>query len=135
MNVQDWYLKQFNITQYILRNPAVLKGEIATQIGNDIRLIVVTNQPPTQKIYFDILKAIQLNEDQVIVLTPSQLIMPTNEIQTVVWFIDVKPDDAWLNQLTIQTISLDLLASAPQQKRQLWQQLCQYENYFHPERT
>ncbi|OCG07760.1 hypothetical protein A9G13_05985 [Gilliamella sp. wkB178] len=135
MNAQDWYLKQCNITQYVLRNPAVLKGEIATQIGDDIRLIVVAKQPPTQKIYYDILKAIQLSADQVIILTPSQLIMPTNEIQTVIWFIDVKPTDSWLHQLTIQTISLEQLASRPQLKRQLWQQLCQYENYFHPERT
>ena len=135
MSEQDWYLKQCNITQYVLRNPAVFKGEIATHIGKEIRLIVVANQQPTQKIYFDILKAIHLTEDQVMVLTPSQLIMPASEIQTVVWFIDVKPDESWLNPLTVQTISLDLLPSAPQQKRQLWQQLCQYENYFHPERA
>lgn len=135
MNKQDWYLKQCNITQYVMRNSAVFKGEIATHISDEIRLVVVADNKPTQKIYFDILNAIHLTEDQVVVLTPSQLIMPANDIQTVVWFIDVNPDESWLNQLIIQTISLELLANSPQQKRQLWQQLCQYENYFHPDRA
>ncbi|OCG18255.1 MULTISPECIES: DNA polymerase III subunit psi [unclassified Gilliamella] len=132
MTQQDWYLKQCNITQYVLRRPAVLKGEVSTHISDEIRLIVVAEQKPTQKIYFDILNAIRLTEEQVLVLTPSQLIIPASEIKTVVWFIDIKPDEHWEHSLTIQTISLDLLANASQQKRQLWQQLCQYENDFHP---
>ncbi|OCG23213.1 hypothetical protein A9G11_06345 [Gilliamella sp. wkB108] len=135
MNKQDWYLKQLNITQYVLRNSTVFKGEIATHIGDEIRLIVVAEQKPTQKIYLDILNAIHLTEDQVLILTPSQLIMPASDVNIVVWFIDVKPDESWQSPLTIETINLDLLANAPQQKRQLWQQLCQYENYFHPDRA
>ncbi|MWP49364.1 MULTISPECIES: DNA polymerase III subunit psi [unclassified Gilliamella] len=135
MTQQDWYLKQCNITQYILRNTNVFKGEIATQISDKIRLIVVAKAQPTQKIYLDILNAIALTQDQVLVLTPSQLIVPASDIKTVIWFIDIKPEESWQNPLTIQTTSLDQLAKTPQQKRQLWQQLCQYENYFHPDRT
>ncbi|OCG15484.1 hypothetical protein A9G09_04475 [Gilliamella sp. wkB292] len=135
MTEQDWYLKQCNITQYVLRNAAAFKGELATHISDEIRLIVVAEQKPTQKIYQDILNAISLSAEQVLVLTPSQLIIPANEINKVVWFIDIQPDESWQNQLLIQTTNLDALANAPQQKRQLWQQLCQYENYFHPKRA
>ncbi|MWN06432.1 DNA polymerase III subunit psi [Gilliamella sp. Pas-s95] len=135
MTQQDWYLKQCNITQYVLRNSNVFKGEIAPNISDKVRLIVVAKQQPTQKIYLDILNAISLTQDQVLVLTPSQLIVPANDIKTVIWFIDVKPEESWQNPLTIQTASLDQLAKTPQQKRLLWQQLCQYENYFHPDRT
>ncbi|OCG32637.1 hypothetical protein A9G34_00625 [Gilliamella sp. Choc4-2] len=132
MTLQDWYLKQCNITQYVLRNANVFKGEIATQINEEIRLIVVAEQKPTQKIYYDILNAIHLTEEQVLFLTPQQLIIPADEIKKVIWFINITPDESWKNSLIIQTINLDLLAKTPQQKRLLWQQLCQYENYFSP---
>lgn len=133
MTEQDWYLQQCNITQYILRNSAVFKGEMATQISDEIGLIVVAEQKPRQKIYIDILNAIRLSEDQVLILTPAQLIIQTSDIKKVVWFIDVTPDETWQNRLTIQTSNLDVLANTPQQKRQLWRKLCQYENYFHPQ--
>jgi DNA polymerase III subunit psi len=132
MTLQDWYLKQCNITQYVLRNANVFKGEIATQISEEIRLIVVAEQKPTQKIYYDILNAIHLTEEQVLFLTPQQLIIPADEIKKVIWFINITPDESWNNSLIIKTINLDLLAKTPQQKRLLWQQLCQYENYFSP---
>ncbi|OCG64301.1 hypothetical protein A9G48_03450 [Gilliamella sp. wkB18] len=132
MTLQDWYLKQCNITQYVLRNANAFKGEIATQINEEIRLIVVAEQKPTQKIYYDILNAIHLTEEQVLFLTPQQLIIPADEIKKVIWFINITPDESWKNSLIIQTINLDLLAKTPQQKRLLWQQLCQYENYFSP---
>ncbi|WP_081297599.1 DNA polymerase III subunit psi [Gilliamella sp. GillExp13] len=135
MTQQDWYLKQCNITQYVLRNANVFKGEIATKISEEIRMIIVAEQKPTQKIYYDILNAIHITEEQVLFLTPQQLIIPADEIKTVIWFIDITLDESWVNPLTIQTTSLDQLAKTPQQKRQLWQKLCQYENHFHPDRT
>ncbi|KFA59354.1 hypothetical protein GAPWKB11_0097 [Gilliamella apicola] len=95
-------------------------------------MIVVAEQKPTQKIYYDILNAIHLTEEQVLFLTPQQLIIPADEIKKVIWFINITPDESWKNSLIIQTINLDLLAKTPQQKRLLWQQLCQYENYFSP---
>lgn len=134
MDRQDWYLKQCDITQYILRKPMLLKGEIATHISDDIRLLVVSEQKPTQKIYFDILNAIHLSNDQVLYLTPSQLIMPASDLKTVIWFIDIEQNKTWQYPLTIQSTNLETLAHSPQQKRQLWQQLCQYENHFNTNR-
>ena len=134
MTQTDWYLKQCNITQYVLRNSAVFQGELATHINDKIRLIVVAKKKPTQKIYYDILKAIDLTEEQVLVLTPSQLIISADEVKVVTWFIDVNSNEPWQNNLTINTSDLDSLAKDPQQKRKLLQQLCNYENHFHPER-
>lgn len=133
MTQTDWYLKQCNITQYVLRNTTVFQGELATHIDDKIRLIVVAKQKPTQKIYYDILKAIRLTEEQVLFLTPSQLIISTDEVKIVTWFIDVLSNEPWQNSLTINTCDLDSLAKDPYQKRKLWQQLCKYENNFHPE--
>lgn len=130
MSQQDWYLQQCGITQYILRKSTVFKGEIAMPISDEIRLIIVAAQKPTEKIYFDILSAIHLTEAQVFHLTPAQLIMPADEITKVIWFIDENLPDNWQNPYTIQTSSLTQLARSPQEKRQLWQQLCQYETMF-----
>lgn len=132
MTATDWYLKQCDITQYVLRNSAVFQGELATHIDDNIRLIVVAKKQPTQKIYYDILKAIDLTEEQVLFLTPSQLIIPADEVKVVTWFIDINSHEQWQNKLTIKTSDLVSLAKDPQQKRQLWLQLCEYENDFHP---
>lgn len=132
MTATDWYLKQCDITQYVLRNSAVFQGEVATHIDDNIRLIIVAKKKPTQKIYYDILKAIELTEEQVLFLTPSQLIIPANEVKIVTWFIDINNNEQWQNELTIRTSDLDSLAKDPQQKRKLWLQLCEYENNFHP---
>lgn len=131
MHQPDWYLKQCDITQYVLRKSNVFKGEIATKISGATRLIVVAQHKPTEKIYFDILAAIPLSEDNVLFLTPSQLISSADEINRVTWFIDVTPPDSWFNQARIiQTRQLSQLANDPLEKRQLWQQLCQYEHDF-----
>ncbi|MDF7667655.1 DNA polymerase III subunit psi [Orbaceae bacterium ESL0727] len=130
MTQLDWYLTQCGITQYILRKLSALRGEVISQIGEDIRLIVVANHQPTEKIYFDILSAIHITTEQVFYLAPSQLIFPADAIKKVIWFIDQRLPDQWQNPLTIQTSNLQQLANSPHEKRQLWQQLCQYEAYF-----
>lgn len=133
MNQQDWYLTKCGITQYVLRNSTAFKGELTAHINSQIRLIVVSETKPTEKIYSDILNAIALTEQQVLCLTPSQLIMPAADINVVTWFIDTEQPLPWQNKpLVIATCRLDKLAHSPNEKRQLWQQLCQYEHNFHP---
>lgn len=141
MDNRNWYLKQLGIEQYQLRKPASLKGEIVVDIHHNIRLIVVAKQMPTEKIYADILAAINLTSEQVLFLMPAQLIMPIEDINTVVWFIDESLPEDWQQASQnesiqippiIQSGSLSQLANTPKDKRQLWYTLCQYESYFHP---
>ncbi|XKM12940.1 DNA polymerase III subunit psi [Orbaceae bacterium ac157xtp] len=136
MTNRDWYLNQLGITQFVLRKPVALKGEAITTIDSNIKLLVITKNQPKQKIFFDILKAINLNNEQFLHLTPAQLIMPLDDLEQVIWFIDEALPESWLNNANlaqkalIQTSSLDELSQSPQQKRQLWQTLCQYDHYF-----
>lgn len=136
MNKQDWYLNQLNITQYVLRNPSVLKGESLLNITDNIRLIIVSKLYPTEKIFGDILKAIHLTEDNCLTLLPAQLIMPIEQINNVIWFIDEPLPDNWQKsnlreeKAIIETVDLAKLTKSPNLKRKLWYDLCQYENYF-----
>lgn len=136
MNKQDWYLNQLDITQYVLRNPAVMKGESAMNIADNIRLIVISQSVPTDKIFYDILKAIHLTQHNCLILSPAQFIMPIEQLNHVIWFIDHPLPDNWLtspllkSKAIITTAPLTQLALAPNLKRQLWNNLCQYENYF-----
>lgn len=135
MNKRDWYLNKLDITQYILRNPQVIKGEARIDITENIRLIVISKTPPQEKIFHDILNAIHVSHDDCLYLMPSQLLMPVEQIYPVMWFINETIPENWsqqtlANKPIIMTNSLMELAKSPQQKRQLWQILCQYENYF-----
>ncbi|MDF7669714.1 DNA polymerase III subunit psi [Orbaceae bacterium ESL0721] len=130
MRQQDWYLTQCNITQYILRKSAVQKSERLLELNETVKLIVVASQKPVEKIFYDILSAIHLNEDQVFHLTPAQLMIAEDNVNRVVWFIDVALPDSWQNSCTIKTCNLAQLASSPAEKRKLWQQLCHYQNLF-----
>lgn len=135
MNRQDWYLNKLGIYQYVLRKPNVIQGEAKVEITNNIKLIVISEHYPKEKIFQDILKAIHVTIDDCLILKPAQLLITADKIFTVIWFLDQPIPENWSEQdisskPIIMTNSLAELASSPQQKRQLWQTLCQYENYF-----
>lgn len=136
MNNSDWYLNQLGITQYVLRKPAAIKGEASISIAENIRLIVISQSPPHDKIFYDILKAIGLSSEDCLILSPTQLIMPLEQLNQVIWLIDTAVPDNWrtspsLSQKAlIETVDLGQLTSSATLKRQLWNTLCQYENYF-----
>jgi len=136
MNNQDWYLNQLGVTQYILRKPTVMKGEASINITNNIRLIIVSQSVPDDKIFYDILKAINVKKEEYLILSPAQLFMPLEQLNHVIWFINENIPDSWRNatllndKAIIETATLSQLASSPNLKRQLWRTLCQYENYF-----
>ncbi|WP_392562063.1 DNA polymerase III subunit psi [Orbus sturtevantii] len=136
MNNQDWYLNQLGVTQYILRKPTVMKGEASINIADNIRLIVISQSSPSDKIFDDILKAICVKKEDCLILSPAQLFMPLEQLNHVIWFINENLPDSWCSSSSldekaiIETTSLSQLASSPNLKRQLWRTLCQYENYF-----
>lgn len=141
MNHRDWYLEQLGITQYTVRRPASLMGEVAITLTPEIRLLTVSAESTEEKIFDDILKAIRLTRQNVLTLKPEQLIMLPEQFNAVVWFINQPLPESWPaggsvnNRPTIKTLSLSALAKSPKDKRQLWQELCQYEHYFHTEQS
>lgn len=68
---RDWQLQQLGITQWSLRRPGALQGEIAISLPEHIRLVMVAETPPslTEPLIGDILRALAVTPDQVLQLT------------------------------------------------------------------
>ena len=74
---RDWQLQQLGITQWSLRRPGALQGEIAISIPAHVRLVMVAAQLPalTEPLMSDILRALTVSQDQVLQLTPDRVAM------------------------------------------------------------
>ncbi len=64
---RDWQLQQLGITQWTLRRPGALQGEIAISPAH-VRLIVVAEELPAlnEPLMRDILRALTVSPDQVL---------------------------------------------------------------------
>ncbi len=65
---RDWQLQQLGITQWSLRRPGALQGEIAIAIPAHVRLVMVANDLPalTDPLVSDVLRALTVSPDQVL---------------------------------------------------------------------
>lgn len=74
---RDWQLQQLGITQWALRRPGALQGEIAISLPAHVRLIVVAEELPAlnEPLMRDILRALTVSPDQVLPLAPERVAM------------------------------------------------------------
>lgn len=74
---RDWQLQQLGITQWALRRPGALQGEIAISLPAHVRLIVVAEELPAlnEPLMRDVLRALTVSPDQVLPLTPERVAM------------------------------------------------------------
>lgn len=74
---RDWQLQQLGITQWSLRRPGALQGEIAIAIPAHVRLVMVANDLPalTDPLVSDVLRALTVSPDQVLQLTLEKIAM------------------------------------------------------------
>ncbi|WP_130833901.1 DNA polymerase III subunit psi [[Erwinia] mediterraneensis] len=134
-NRRDWLLQQMGITQYQLRRPRVLQGEIAISLPPDTRLLIVAETPPTlqEALILDVLRTLGLQRSQVMSLTPDQLVMLPDALDCAGWLLGVESPQAF-NGIALRTASLNELISSSAAKRVLWQQMCKHDSYLfsHP---
>jgi len=74
---RDRQLQQLGITQWALRRPAALQGEIAISLPAHVRLVMVAQSLPalSEPLIADVLRALKLSADQVLQLTPERVAM------------------------------------------------------------
>ena len=84
---RDWQLQQLGITQWSLRRPGALQGEIAISLPGHIRLVMVAEEPPslTEPLISDILRALALMPEQVMQLTPERVAMLPQDARCNSW--------------------------------------------------
>lgn len=131
---RDLLLQQLGITQWTLRRPAVLQGEIAVRLPEGIRLLVVAQTLPEQDdpLLCDVLRSLGLTPLQAYALTPDQVAMLPADTQCNSWRLGISEPlavaGAQLHSLPLAGLYQD--ASA---KRALWQQICHHEADFYPD--
>ncbi|WP_338560742.1 DNA polymerase III subunit psi [Erwinia sp. E_sp_B04_7] len=128
---RDWLLDQMGITQYTLRRPRALHGEVAVSLPEQTRLLIVAEVPPllTDPLIGDVLRSMRMREHEVVVLTPDQLAMLPEETRCAAWCLGIDPPPA-LNGSQIASPVLAELYHNASAKRALWQQISHYESDF-----
>ena len=123
------------ITQYQLRRPRVLKGEIAVTLTPGTRLVMVTEQAPglQEPLISDVLRVLNIQPAQVMTLTPEQLPMLPEQVDCAGWLMGVESEHPF-NGITFTTAVFNELISSGAAKRALWQQMCNHDNHLfsHP---
>lgn len=132
---RDWLLQQIGITQYQLRRPRVLQGEIAVALTPNTQLILVAEQVPQlqEPLVCDVLRALNIQPAQVMTLTPEQLPMLPEQVDCAGWLLGVDSDHSF-NGIILTSAVFNELINSGAAKRALWQQMCNHDSYLftHP---
>ncbi|MFM1176071.1 DNA polymerase III subunit psi [Yersinia enterocolitica] len=131
---RDLLLQQLGITQWTLRRPAVLQGEIAIRLPDDTRLLIVADPLPEQDdpLLCDVLHCLGLNPHQAYALTPDQVAMLPEETQCNSWRLGISEPLAVVGA-QLYSPALTGLYQDASAKRALWQQICHHEADFYPD--
>ncbi|MET3704638.1 DNA polymerase III subunit psi [Citrobacter sp. UYEF32] len=130
---RDWQLQQLGITQWSLRRPTALQGEIAISLPAHIRLVMVAPDLPalTEPLVGDVLRALAVSPDQVLQLTPDRVEMLPPDSTCNSWQLGIDAPLS-LKGAQVTTPGLDELRGNPAARAALWRQICNYEHDFFP---
>lgn len=131
---RDWQLQQLGITQWSLRRPGALQGEIAISLPEHIRLVMVAETPPslTEPLISDILRALSIRADQVLQLTPDRVAMLPQNSRCNSWRLGCETPLSLAGAQASTPVFDELQSSAPA-RIALWQQICAHEHDFYPQ--
>ena len=118
---RDWQLQQLGITQWSLRRPGALQGEIAIAIPAHVRLVMVAND----------LRALTVSPDQVLQLTPEKIAMLPQGSHCNSWRLGTD-EPLSLEGAQVASPALTDLRANPTARAALWQQIRTYEHDFFP---
>lgn len=130
---RDLRLQQLGMTQWVLRRPAVLQGEIAVTLPPEVRLVLVTGQVNILADPFvkDVLRTLGLDESQVLQVTAELALMLPADRECNSWCLGT--DVALpLPGAQLRTADLEQLYLNSAARRALWQQICEYDSDFLP---
>jgi len=130
---RDWLLQQLGITQWELRRPAALKGEIAVSLHENVKLLMIAENLPdlSDPLVNDVLRSLNLNAQQVMQLTPERAAMLPGESRCNSWRLGVS-EPLSIPGAQLATPELNELYQNGAARQALWQQICEYEHDFFP---
>lgn len=130
---RDWQLQQLGITQWSLRRPQALQGEIAISLPAHIRLVMVAESLPalTEPFISDVLRALTISPDQVLQLTPERVAMLPQGSRCNSWLLGTD-EPLLLEGARVSSPAFHELRANPAACAALWQQICKHEHDFFP---
>ncbi|WP_337262491.1 MULTISPECIES: DNA polymerase III subunit psi [unclassified Serratia (in: enterobacteria)] len=131
---RDWLLQQLGITQWTLRRPGALQGEIAVSLPAEVRLLVVAQvlPDPQDPLFCDVLRSLGLQPAQTYALTPDQVAMLPEDTECNSWRLGIAEPLA-VAGAQLYSPALAELSQDAGAKRALWQQICHHEQHFFPD--
>ncbi|MEC5319434.1 DNA polymerase III subunit psi [Brenneria populi subsp. brevivirga] len=131
---RDWLLQQLGITQWTLKRPAVLQGEIAVSLPAQVRLVIVSREPLAgdEPLLADVLRSLALTPDQTYSLTPQQVDMLPAAARCHSWRLGIDKPLA-LKGVQLTSPVLTELNHSADAKRALWRQICEHERDINPD--
>ncbi|OAT22329.1 DNA polymerase III psi subunit [Buttiauxella gaviniae ATCC 51604] len=126
-------LQQLGITQWELRRPAALQGEIAVSLHENVRLLMVAEALPAlnDPLVNDVLRSLNLDAQQVMQLTPERAAMLPGDSRCNSWRLGVS-EPLPIPGAQLATPELNELYQNGAARQALWQQICEHENDFFP---
>ncbi|MBA0213355.1 MULTISPECIES: DNA polymerase III subunit psi [Pectobacterium] len=131
---RDRLLQQLGITQWTLRRPTVLQGEIAVSLPEQVRLVIVSAEPlaDDEPLLTDVLHSLALTPAQAYRLTPQQIDMLPADARCHSWRLGIAEPIA-LQGVQLSSPLLSELYQNAGAKRALWQQICEHEHDIFPD--
>lgn len=131
---RDWLLQQMGITQWMLRKPAVLQGEVAVSLPDNTQLLIVADVLPAgdDSLVTDVLRTLALVAQQVYHLTPEQVQMLPEGTHCNTWRLGID-EPLMVEGAQLSSPALSELYQNAGAKRALWQQICENEQHFYPD--
>lgn len=131
---RDWQLQQLGITQWTLRRPAALQGEVAISLPEHVRLVMVAQALPplSDPLIGDVLRALALSPDQVLQLTPDRVAMLPEGGRCNSWRLG-ESEPVALEGAQVTSPDYQQLRTSPAARAALWQQICAHEHDFYPQ--
>lgn len=124
---RDFLLQELGITQWTLRRPAVLRGEVAiTLLPEHIRLLLVAAPPPPVEhpLVADVARSMALTPSQLYGITPECVMLIPDNIRYHCWWLGLNPLRDF-DGMSLHTPSLATLSKDTGAKRDLWRQISQ----------
>ncbi|OAT29187.1 DNA polymerase III psi subunit [Buttiauxella ferragutiae ATCC 51602] len=127
-------LQQLGITQWELRRPAALQGEIAVSLHENVKLLIIAEDLPDLNDPFvcDVLRSLNLDAQQIMQLTPERAAMLPGESRCNSWRLGVS-EPLPISGAQLATPNLNELYHNGAARQALWQQICEHEHDFFPQ--
>lgn len=129
----DRYLNLLGISQYSLRKGAILQGEVSLHILQSTKLLMIADDSMTadDPLLLAILRAMHLQPEQIQIITTERVSLLPKSLHCAIWALGCSlPDTVKSAAPQLTSPSLDILRHSAQDKRQFWQLICNYEDYF-----